>query len=244
MNFKKYFYGSRELVAFVDESGDPTLNDPNNPIFVLGLCAVYGDALDSELRLPWLNVRQSLTGSQEEAIHMKDLQRRIKPKQVQNVVDYFSNSSILRVSFAITDKTVFENGELPKSPVLELALENLLIALAELMNNDFPTEALSVIFENGPLVERMKPHWPHRKLTRSDGVSIPVSWSTLEKSSNEPGLEVADFIAHSATGYFRHNKSENSAFFKRYQAVHPKNNHQLHKGWELNKAELVSLKKN
>lgn len=212
MDFKKYFYGSRELVAFVDESGDPTLNDPNNPIFVLGLCAVYGDQLNNELRRPWLKVRQALTGSQEKAVHMKDLQRRVRPRQVQSTLNYFSNSSILRVSFAITDATVFENGELPKAPVLELALEHLHVALSEIMTNDFPTESLSVIFEDGPLAKRIAPLLPMRRLTRNDGVSIPVCWATLNKGSNEPGLEAADFIAHSASGYFRHKKAQESVF--------------------------------
>lgn len=239
MEFLKYFYGSREVVVFIDESGDPTLNDPENPIFVLGACATFGGDIESVLRKPWLEVRAALTGSEDTPTHMKKLHRRATKKNIQKAVDFFEKSSFKRISFTITNKTVFENGEIPKSPVLELALEHILKSIAGLMNGDIPAEGISIIFEDGPLIDKIKPHWPRRILTRNDGVKIPVSWSVLDKSSLEPGLEIADFIAHSTSGYFRHNKHNGSKFAERYLAIHPPNKPDISKGLELNEAEFV-----
>lgn len=242
MKFDKYAYGSNEFVVFIDESGDPTMKDPGNPIFSLGACAIPGRDLNAQIRNPWLDVREAIVGSRDRAIHMRQTGRRVRGNKLNPILEFFDKQAFKRASFAISDRTVIDKGEFPIAPVLELALEHTLLAIAQLMTDDVPMEAVSVIFEEGPLYERIKPHFPNRELKRSDDVIVPVAWAALPKDELEPGLEVADFIAHTCSGFIRSNRDEHSEFARRYRSVHPKNRPELSKGLELNKAEFVERK--
>lgn len=71
MRFEKYFYGGREIVAFVDEAGDPTLRDPANPLFVLGACVVEGKTVGTHVRTPWLALRKEVLGDEKQQLHMR-----------------------------------------------------------------------------------------------------------------------------------------------------------------------------
>jgi uncharacterized protein DUF3800 len=47
---------------FVDESGHEEFADPNHPVFVLGGCAIMMAAIDSVVRLPWRELKNSHFG--------------------------------------------------------------------------------------------------------------------------------------------------------------------------------------
>ncbi|MCZ4297110.1 DUF3800 domain-containing protein [Henriciella marina] len=237
--FEKFFYGTREIVVFVDEAGDPKLADPNNPIFAFGACAVWGDKLNDTLRLPWNEVRKTVVGGESQPIHMRKLSRRFGKSKSDAIAEFFSDEEIKRASIVITDRTVFEVDGLPFTPVLQVAMAMLLKGIAKLMVGAVPMEAVSVIFEDGPLISKIREAWPHQTLIRNDGVTVPVSWATLEKAELEQGLEVADFIAHSAAGYMRHHRSADSKFSNRYAAIHPKNASQYSLGWEINDSKVI-----
>ncbi|MFZ0268535.1 DUF3800 domain-containing protein [Caulobacter sp.] len=239
MNFEKFHYGSREVVVFVDEAGDRELRDPGNPVFVLGGCACWGRDIEHSIRQPWLDVRAAITGSREKPIHMRELSRRFGRRHVATMQKFFLNGDFRRVGFGVTDRTVFDVGGFPKAPVLEIALEQFLASIAELMSSDEPAEAISVVFEDGPLLPLIRKQWPNRALTRQqDGVGIPISWATLDKDAGEPALEVADYIAHSLAGYLRAERSRDSKFAERHDAIFAANP-AIGKSLELNEARLV-----
>ncbi len=240
MNFEKFHYGTREIVVFVDEAGDQELHDPGNPVFVLGGCACWGRDLERSIRQPWLDVRAAITGSREKPIHMRELSRRFGRQHVATMQKFFRDNEFRRVGFGVTDRTVFDVGGLPKAPVLEIALAQFLDSVAGLMLSDEPAEAVSVVFEDGPLLPIIRKQWPNRKLTRQqDGVDIPISWATLDKEAGEPALEVADYIAHSLAGYLRADRSRDSKFAERHDAIFAANP-AIGKSLELNEARLVA----
>lgn len=223
----------------MDESGDPRLKDPGNPVFVLGACAALGGEINDTIREPWFRVREAITGSRSNPIHMRIHDRRATSRGLKSVVGFFENSNLRRASVAITDRTVFEDDDLPSVPVLEIAFELLLKAFQETLTTVTPIEAVSVIFESGPLALKLKPHWYERMLQRNDGVLLPVAWAMLDKTALEPGLEVADFIAHSTAGFLRANRSVQSKFAARYHSIHPANRQDISRGWELNNAQRL-----
>jgi len=80
------------------------------------------------------------------------------------------------------------------------------------------TEIAFVLEANHRLEERVE------NLTRGlrleeRGQPLPISWHWLPKSSAEPGLEVADFVAHTASGFIRDGRNPTSKFFARSQAI-------------------------
>lgn len=240
MQFEKYFYGDREIVVFVDEAGDPTLNDPNNPIFAFAACAVFGADLANLVRDPWRALRRKVTGSDERRLHMRTMGHRLSEAKIGLINDFFESAQFRRFSFAITDRTIFENDILPKTPILELCLEHTLMTVAELMSGPIPAEAVSFVFEDGPFIEKIRPHWQSRQLVRNDGVKVSVNWAILSKGTDEPGLEIADYIAHSTAGFMRDEKSTTSKFSNRYHSIFPAHSPGLCRGLELNKAEFKS----
>jgi hypothetical protein len=222
MNFEKFFFGTHEIVVYIDESGDPTLRDPGNPLFLFGACVVFGGQVQSLIREPWLDLRAQVLGDRNKPLHMRELGRRLSEHQLAHLTEFFHRATFKRVSFAVTAETLFD-GEFPKNPVLGLSMEFLFRNVAELMSGETYIDGLSIIFEEGPLAERMKKVWPQRKLNRTDGKGevsdIPVSWAVAPKSENDPGLEIADFIAHTAAGFTRN--GSRAKFESRFQAVFP-----------------------
>lgn len=237
MQFEKYFYGDREVVVFVDETGDPSLRDPQNPVFAFGACAALGADLDNSLRLPWREIRRKVTGSADRALHMRTMGRRLDASKIELINQFLDSSSIRRVSVAVTDRTVFDDNGLPKSPVMELCLQLTLDTVADLMRGSEPIETISLVFEDSNLIERIRPHWQALQLVRNDGIKISVNWAALSKEADEPGLDIADFIAHSTAGFIREKRSEDSKFAKRYRAIFPIASPAIAKGLEINAAE-------
>lgn len=235
--YEKHYFGTYELVAFIDEAGDRELRDPANPIFALGGCACLGKDLEAAIRQPWLKVREAVVGASTRPVHMREISRRLPKRKEEVFKEFFSQATLKRFSFGVTDRTKFDLGLMPERPVLELSLEFILSSLATLMHGA-QIEAVSVIFEDGPIVERLRPLWARRLLTRNDGSHIPVSWAAVSKEASEPSLEVADFIAHSTAGFLRTGRSPQTKFFGRYKAAFP-DDQTIGIGYELNEAEVV-----
>lgn len=135
---------------------------------------------------------------------------------------FFQKAEFKRVSVSVTDRTLFKIGDLPKEPVLEIALSLLFKYIAEVCGGATPIEGLSILFEDGPLLKRIRREWPRRQMTRNDGVRIPASWGVLDKTASEPALEVADYIVHSTAGFMRSNRDLESKFAARFASVYPK----------------------
>ena len=108
MLFEKYHYSERELIIFVDESGDPTLRDPSNPLFLLGGCVVSGAAIDRDLRQPWFAVRERVLGNRDQPLHMREHGRRMRTEQLEVIQEFFRISSCKRLSLCVDAKTLFD----------------------------------------------------------------------------------------------------------------------------------------
>lgn len=243
MKFEKYFYGHNEIVAFIDESGDTSLRDPGNPVFVFGACVAMGRDFPTTVRAPWLDLREKIMGDKKRPLHMREISHRLSPEKLQALNTFFLSAKFKRVSIAITDRTSFENTAHVKKPVMEIGLSLLLNYIAEVMAGDSIVEGVSLVFENGPMIDKLRPHWARRELTRSDGVKLPVNWGVLDKGADEPALEAADFIAHTTAGFMRDKRDPKSRFAPRYAAVFPIDQPNICRGIELNNVKLEEPRK-
>lgn len=231
--FYKFFYGDDEVVAFIDESGDEVLKDPNNPVFVLGCCMVRGRDLPA-LREGWLVVRERVLGNRDARMHMREL--RLDEQQDAVIREFFDKGVFYRTSITVTDRTVFQVGPFPFLPIFQIAMGLVGQLVAALMTGQ-PSHGLSLVIEDN---ERLRSLYfahlsKHRLLM--DGISMPVSWALLTKKANEPALEIADYISHSTAGFMRSNRDETSKFAPRYKAIFPDQSYA--KAWELNDCKLV-----
>ncbi|APZ98454.1 hypothetical protein BWQ93_08085 [Sphingopyxis sp. QXT-31] len=236
VGFRKSFYGDDEVIAFFDESGDETLKDPGNPTFVLGCCMVRGRDLPA-LRQAWLDVREQVTGHRDRQMHMRNM--RLGRKRDYPVRRFFEQETFYRAGVAITDQTIFEMGEFPHKPVFGIAL-NLVGQLMAAVMGGRPSHGLCLIIEDNA---RLRPSYEAQLSTQRlsmDGISMPVSWALLDKTAEEPGLEIADFIAHSIAGFIRTERSAATKFAPRFGSIFPDLPHA--KFWELNTCRFDGMR--
>ena len=61
------------LMFFVDETGNETFADPQNPVFGLGGCALLAAAIDPILRTPWQTMKALHFGGAGVPLHASEL---------------------------------------------------------------------------------------------------------------------------------------------------------------------------
>jgi hypothetical protein len=102
-----------------------------------------------------------------------------------------------------------------------------------------PSYGASIVFERSKrhqqILERLLPSYR----LNMDGIGMPVSWAFLGKDSNEPGLEIADFVAHTTIGFERSGREATSKFAKRHSAIFGDGTKGV--SWRVDKCELVNL---
>jgi hypothetical protein len=84
-----------------------------------------------------------------------------------------------------------------------------------------PFRSLIVIFEdNTHLIPRFAAVLSGvQPVNVNTGVPIPITWCHMSKSAGDPGLEVADFIVHTAAGYCRSGRDPQGKFAARFSSM-------------------------
>lgn len=201
-------------VLFIDDTGDDALRDPLNPVFGLGGCAVMGDQLDSLIRQPWKIVRQTLRGGYNLPVHASDIERRLSPAKERAVNNYFAQYLICRLAVLVSSETSFDVGDMQDKVVFAAAgsIGHRIVEISRFL----PFDSLDIVVEQSQrLVPKLERATAGFKIN-SDGSDIPMRWHVMPKNSNEPGLEVADFLMHTIAGFCRSKRDPKSKFAQRF----------------------------
>ena len=233
--------GPQTLLLFVDETGTETLNDPNYPVFGFGACAVLASGYQECLVKPWLALKSNLFDGINAPLHAADL--RASKNQMSGLNRFFTTSQFARLAAVITDKTWLSN-ELQEweheDLIYELATKTFMNRLPPVLDALQPSDVLLVqeaSQRTDHLAQRYFPQSSIRGRTEGEHASeLAIRFAFMEKAQGEPGLEVADFVVHTAGTCIRaRHKEGGSLQFSRadFDAVFKSGDPQLSPFFEL-----------
>jgi hypothetical protein len=186
--------GAGDLLVFVDDTGHETFAGDQG-FYGLGGCVVLGAGYP-HLKERWRAVRKAINGDRDAPLHGSEMGRNANNFAVLS--EFFLDPSFVRIA-AITTKTVsLPPGMDPCVPVMgQLQKEISFVAGA------VPCDSVLIIVESSQRADAIIQAC-FSQLTPVDCVPpLPVVKSLMPKSSNEPGLEVADFIVSAAGSQVR-----------------------------------------
>lgn len=207
-------YADTDLLAFIDETGHPSMSDPGHPVFGVGGCAVPYGAYWTRLHIPWLSLRSLYFPELAGPMHASGA----LPTAAQSdaIGRFFLQTPIIRVAALAT----LESGVLPGDDAFESCSTLLLSFLHQVAvrNN---CERIVLTFESAgksdELANRLL-QMPTRFAASSVG-HLPIRVMCARKEERVPGLEIADFIMHAAGGQIRRTEVEPRNTRKDFSAV-------------------------
>jgi Protein of unknown function (DUF3800) len=179
-----------DLLVFVDDTGHETFAG-NQGFYGLGSCVVLG-AHYGHLKERWRAVRKTINDDPDLPLHASEFER--KAENFAVLSEFFLDPSFVRIAATTTKSVSLPPGMVPCVPVMgQLQEEIAFIASA------VPCKSVRIIVESSqradPILQAC-----FSQLTPINGASpLAVEKSLMPKSSNEPGLEVADFIVSAAS---------------------------------------------
>jgi hypothetical protein len=192
------------LMVFIDETGNDALSDKRYPIFGLGGCAVLVSDYEKLISIPWNNLKNDYFKGADKPLHASEL-KSPTPEQLQALNDFFKNNGFARVAGIVCKNTIIDNN----IGIYEIAARFLLERITDIRMGEITSVAL-IIEESSRDYKLTKKYFAKYKIKTEKG-EMPTHYFLLGKSLNLPGLEVADFIIHTAGAQVRNrfiNKSE------------------------------------
>jgi hypothetical protein len=181
------------LVFFIDETGHEQLSDPHYPIFGMGGCAVMGRSYEEIIREPWRNLKARCFGGPDVPLHAADL-RAPSNIQIEALGAFFLTNPFSRFASIMKLST-----SIPKELIPYQLISGSLMKRVEEIASTYALESLTIVFESSQRGDSLTTqHFGHFQFHDDEGKEIPVEWFLMPKSLREPGLEVADFIAHTS----------------------------------------------
>lgn len=178
-----------DLLVFVDDTGHEALAG-NQDYYGLGGCVVLGHGYE-HLKAKWREVRRAINGDPDLPLHGSTMER--KAENFETLANFFLDRSIVRIAVTTTKDVALPAGMDPCVPVMGQLQENI-----ETIASLLPCKGVWIIVESSQRADPILKSC-YSQLTPVGGASpLPISNILMPKSSNEPGLEVADFIIGAA----------------------------------------------
>lgn len=180
------------LLIFIDETGTESLNDPNCPIFGLGGCATLVSEYERLMAQPWKYMKQRFFDMEGKNLHATDLRKPTK-EQINALNHFFTKFEFSRFAVTLGDSTSF----LDEVNTFHITAQSLWHRITEI-SQWYPFTSVSIIFEDSqrgtPLMQK---YFIGKELKRNEK-KIPINFGVMSKENQEAGLEIADFVIHTA----------------------------------------------
>lgn len=209
----------RTLLIFIDETGIEDYSDPNNPTFGRGGCAVAAGDYKKMIAKPWRKLKRERLGGALKPFHATEFERS-RPAKVQiGAINRFLQRPFWRFAAMSDKKTVIPPG-IDGHKAISLVTVQFVRRLVATYRD---VETLALIFEaserGDKLVERDF-DLANIHLTNGSGRLIEVDGYFMPKASMEPGLEIADLIAHTSGRQRRHQLSGKGGVTKDFEQMY------------------------
>jgi hypothetical protein len=184
------------LLIFIDETGNEDLSDPNNPTFGRGGCGALFTEYKHRISKPWKRLKRERLGGATKRFHAADFEQTRPTMRQIHGINNFVAQPFWRFATMCDART-----ELPAGVDTHKAISLVTIKYFSRLVAKCDVDVVALIFEGSErgdsLVQR------DYELARIDfrnvlGRRVEVEGCFMPKSSLEPGLEVADLIAHTA----------------------------------------------
>jgi hypothetical protein len=209
------------LYVFVDETGQEHL--AGSSFYGLGSCAVLGRDYERFIAGPWSLVRLAVAGHELASLHAADFGRSATPQQLEDVVRYFREKPFMRLGAAGAVTTLLADD----IPLMQIVLGSLKLRIIDVAKWT-PFTAINVIFEANQRANKLVQRYFGDFRVTADDKEVPVDCYFMPKSTREPVLEVADFIANAIGDHARHTLvDKRSGFRKDFHAIFHGVDHRL-----------------
>jgi len=208
--FEQLNFRNDWLLVLMDETGHETFSG-DHPYFAVGGCAILGAHHAAVVEL-WRELRRTINGDPSAPLHAADLA--YTDANFSALSAFFKSPAFARFGVAATSKTNFLVDLHAMAAVMGMIKQHIARIVERL-----PCSTVAVIFEasqrGDPLVQK---HFGELGLMENERL-IPTEHRFMPKSSGEPGLEIADFVASAAGSQARFYHQGKKAFAKDYQDV-------------------------
>jgi hypothetical protein len=181
------------LLVFVDDTGHEELVQPKFPVFGFGGCAVIGSLYESIIKQPWLSLKSLSFGDSSKALHACNWND-YNPEQKEAIGSFFRMQQFSRFGVVLKNTTILPTEFLRYQIVFGVLEERLrrIVEISEVKN-------VSVTFESSQRTDRLAKKYSSKwKFLNRRQQQVCVERHFISKSTQEPGLEVADFTINPA----------------------------------------------
>src|SRR5260370_33974302 len=188
------------LMIFIDETGHEALNDPTFPFFGYGGCLSYAGEYEKAIRKPWKEVERAFP-SDMLPLHASELRpTRLTDAHFEALNGFFSNNVFGRFATICSDKTVWIRAEEEIIFYMIAAVHTRIHAIIQtILNYRLSFSEIFMFIEHSErTAQKVVEYFPKMEF-RFGSQEIPIHRYFMTKAPNEPGLVVADFIAHTAS---------------------------------------------
>lgn len=190
------------LLVFIDETGIEDYSDPQNPTFGRGGCAVVAGQYRKLIKKPWRKLKREYLGGANKPFHATEFEQS-RPTRVQiGALNRFLRRKFWR--FAVMSDS---RSKYPDGVDGHMAVSMVTIKFVTRLVAAYDTPSVAVIFESserGDELVKRDFNLAQMRLSNSRGATVDVGGYFIEKRYMEPGLEIADLIAHTAGRQRRH----------------------------------------
>jgi hypothetical protein len=208
----------RSLLIFVDETGNEDFSDPNNPTFGRGGCGALMPEYRSRLAKPWRKLKRERLGGAVKPFHATEFEQ-TRPTMHQIIgINAFMARPFWRFATMCDSRT-----ELPTGIDAHKAISLVTIGYFANLVSQSDVDVVALIFEasdRGDSLVRRDYDLANMDLKNRHGRSVEVEGCFMPKGSMEPGLEVADLIAHTAGRQRRHELAGKTGHTKDFQQTY------------------------
>jgi hypothetical protein len=182
-----------DFIAFVDETGDDSLADPNHRVFGLGGCALPAALYDDMIVDPWLSLRDQFFPEHCGPLHAAELSHPTRA-QLEAIAAFFATTPFVRVASLVSS----ESSVSARRRAYEKCSDTLLAFLHNVASA--ACDRIVIVFEASDKDDAKASQFLRQRV-RFGGAArdfLPVEVFRAPKCDCHPGLEIADFVMHAA----------------------------------------------
>lgn len=188
------------LLHFLDETGHEQFADPQYPIFGIGGCAALAESSHRLVDVPWRQMKQKFFGSETFPLHASSTLATATAEQRQGIVTFFRENLFSRFAAVIQFDSPIPH-EFPPYQIVAGTIYNRIGEIA----NPYPLDSLALIFEASDRGNKLaQRYFGSFRAEREGHGNLPIHRCFMKKNTQEPCLEIADFIINTAGRHVRH----------------------------------------